>query len=242
MGFFLWCPKCYPCKLRIIERVTDASNEDIVWTKGCSVIIHQGGSEEEANLPPKEEKIFNKKASVDEHDIQGRTLWSSQCIRVIDDKELELYLREVKVGKAKNLPSSHPSSYGWNSYSLVLLFIKIRNRDQEADEGKEKELILRILNLVCLCGVHTDVKQVDKQSFSEVQDRGRPRQVELGVISVQSRTEMEKKGICRRLSEFALWATFWLTGVCRSLKPAPSPSSGVLALSEYVVIRHCLHW
>ena len=37
----------------------------------------------------------------------------------------------------------------------MLLFIKIRNRDQEADEGKERELISRTLSLVRLCGVHT---------------------------------------------------------------------------------------
>lgn len=46
---------------------------------------------------------------------------------------------------------------GWSSYSLLLLFIKIRNRNQEAHNRKEKELILCTVSLVCLCGVHTEM-------------------------------------------------------------------------------------
>lgn len=42
MGTFSWYPKYYTCKLRIIERVDSASNVELAWTAGCSVIAPQG--------------------------------------------------------------------------------------------------------------------------------------------------------------------------------------------------------
>lgn len=38
MSLFSGCPKCYSRKFRIIEKVTNASNEEVVWTAGYSVI------------------------------------------------------------------------------------------------------------------------------------------------------------------------------------------------------------